>query len=207
VCREQMQGKTRAGGSGPQDRREAILMAALDCFNRHGIEASSIGEIGRLAGASVGSIYHHFSSKEGIAIALLAEGLRNHVRQLEARLRKPGAAQQGVRTVVRCLIDWVAANPEWAGYIYNVSSTRLMQAGQAQLQEVNDYYAAVMDAYFGPHLKAGAFRKLPKDCLPSLMLGPVHDYARRWLNGQVSSNIVEHAEVFAAAAWNNLRAI
>lgn len=198
--------ETAASGSTPQDRREAILMAALDCFNRQGIEASSIGGIGRLAGASVGSIYHHFGSKEGIAIALLAEGLRRHLRQLESRLRKPGTARHGVRSVVRSLVDWVAANPAWAGYIYNVSSTRLMQAGRDQLKEVNDEYARVMERYFAPHFKSGAIRKLPKDCLPSLMLGPVHDYARRWLNGQVDSGISEHAELFAAAAWNNLRA-
>lgn len=189
------------------DRRSAILMAALQCFNENGIEASPIDEIGRRAGASIGSIYHHFSSKEGIAIALLAEGMRSNAQQLEKRLRKVNTAQQGIKTVVASLIDWIAANPEWARFIYTVSSSRLAQAGRAQLQEVNDYHAKVIGEFFNPHVQAGAFRRLPQDCLPSLILGPVHDYARRWLNGQVSSRITEHVDLFANAAWSAVRKI
>jgi AcrR family transcriptional regulator len=189
------------------DRRSAILMAALQCFNENGIEASPIDEIGRRAGASIGSIYHHFSSKEGIAIALLAEGMRSNAQQLEKRLRKVNTAQQGIKTVVASLIDWIAANPEWARFIYTVSSSRLAQAGRAQLQEVNDYHAKVVGEFFNPHVQAGAFRRLPQDCLPSLILGPVHDYARRWLNGQVSSSITEHVNLFANAAWSAVRKV
>ena len=180
-------------------------MAALQIFNQNGIEATPVDEIGRRAGASVGSIYHHFSSKEGLAIALLAEGLRSNARQLEQRLDKLGTAQQGVRMIVYSLIDWISANPEWACFIYTVSSSRLMRTGKSQLQEVNDYYSGIIDAYFTPHTRAGAFRRLPPDCLSSLIVGPVHDYARRWLNGQVDSNIGDHAEVFASAAWNAVR--
>jgi len=191
----------------PIDRRSAILMTALQCFNQNGIEATPIDEIGRRAGASVGSIYHHFSSKEGIAIALLAEGLRSNLRQLEKRLRGVKTAQQGVRTVVVSLIDWISANPEWARFIYTVSSSRLAQTGRAQLQEVNDHYARIVGEFFGPHFEAGAFRRLPPDCLPSLVLGSVHDYARRWLNGQVGSDITEHTELFASAAWNAVRKV
>jgi AcrR family transcriptional regulator len=186
------------------DRRSAILMAALQCFNENGIEASPIDEIGRRAGASIGSIYHHFSSKEGIAIALLAEGMRSNAQQLEKRLRKVNTAQQGIKTVVASLIDWIAANPEWARFIYTVSSSRLAQTGRAQLQEVNDYHAKVVGEFFNPHIQAGAFRRLPQDCVSSLILGPVHDYARRWLNGQASS-ITEHVDLFANAAWNAVR--
>jgi AcrR family transcriptional regulator len=189
----------------PPDRRTAILMAALECFNQNGIEATPIDEIGRRAGASTGSLYHHFPGKEGIAIALLAEGMRRNAQQLEQRLREAATARQGVRTVVESLIDWISRNPEWARYIYTVSSSRLMQVGQPQLQEVNDYHARVVDSFFAPHTRAGAFRRLPPECIPSLLLGPVHDYARRWLNGQVATGIAEHAEFFANAAWEAVR--
>lgn len=187
------------------DRRSAILMSALECYNESGIEAAAIGEIGRRAGASIGSIYHHFSSKEGLAIALLAEGMRRNAQQLEKRLRKAGTARQGVKAVVESLIDWVCDNPEWARYIYTVSSSRLMQVGRTQLQEVNDYHAKVIGDFFAPHFKAGTFRRLPEECIASLVLGPAHDYARRWLNGQVRSGIREHTEFFANAAWDAVR--
>jgi AcrR family transcriptional regulator len=187
------------------DRRNAILMSALECFNQDGIEATSVDEIGRRAGASVGSIYHHFKGKEGLAISLLAEGMRRNAQQLEKRLRGARTARQGVKAAVESLVDWISNNPEWARYIYTVSSSRLMQVGRSQLQEVNAYNAKIIADFFGRHCEAGAFRQLPRDCVASVVLGPVHDYARRWLNGQVSAGIASHADFFANSAWELVR--
>lgn len=187
-------------------RRESILAAALHCFNEQGLEAAAIGEICARAKASVGSVYHHFGSKEGLAAALLAEGLRDNARQLEARLKKARSARQGVRTLVISLVDWIAAHPEWARFIYTVSSGRPAKAHAAALADVNAYYAQVVDGYFAPHAKAGAFRELPAECFASLIAGPAHDYARRWLRGQAAADIRSHAELFANAAWNAVRA-
>ena len=48
-------------------RQEAILDAALKLFNRHGYAATSIDDLRKASRASVGSIYHHFGGKEGVA--------------------------------------------------------------------------------------------------------------------------------------------
>ncbi|MEN8240040.1 MAG: TetR/AcrR family transcriptional regulator, partial [Actinomycetota bacterium] len=58
-----------------EPRRQAILQAALESFADTGYDATSIEEICRLSGSSVGSFYHHFGSKEGIAAALYEEGI------------------------------------------------------------------------------------------------------------------------------------
>ncbi|HKY90787.1 MAG TPA: TetR/AcrR family transcriptional regulator [Nevskiaceae bacterium] len=189
----------------PPDRRAAVLSAALACFNEKGVEATNIGDICARAGASVGSVYHHFGNKEGIAVALLAGGLSDHVDHLERNLGKARTARQAVHVLVGTLVTWVAANPEWARYIYNVRHGSLGQAADEQLREVNARYGALLDRCFGPHFADGAFRKLPRETLPSLVIGPVHDYARRWLNGQVSGKLTEHVDVFAETAWNAVR--
>lgn len=195
----------RQSAEGPVDRRAAILAAALACFNEKGVEATGIGEICARAGASVGSVYHHFGSKEGIAVALLAEGLRANTRQLASRLEDVRTARTAVRTLVLSLLDWVGANPEWARYIYNVRHGSLGQAAGDALAEVNREYGALIDRCFGPHFASGAFRRLPKETLPSLVIGPAHDYARRWLNGGVPGGLTDQAEVFASAAWDVVR--
>lgn len=79
------------------------------------------------------------------------------------------------------------------------------KSGSEQLQAINDYYAQLIENYFGPHIKAGAFRRLPRECFASLVIGPVHDYARRWLNAQVTGDITDYIDVFATAAWNTVR--
>lgn len=188
----------------PPDRRRRILSAALQCFNEHGVEAAAIGDICAGADASVGSVYHHFGNKEGIVQALLAEGLRSNMQFLEPNLRRARSARQGVHVVVHALIEWVAAHPDWARFIYaNLGKSN--RSANAALAAINAEYAQLIETFFAPHLKAGAFRRLPRECWAPLVLGPVHDYARRWLNGQVETDIAAHADVFADAAWNAVR--
>ncbi|WP_020647993.1 TetR/AcrR family transcriptional regulator [Solimonas variicoloris] len=198
----------RARASGTQDggRREAILAAALQCFGETGIEAAAIGDIGARSGASVGSIYHHFGSKEGIARALFVEGLRRNMELLAARLAAVRGAEVGVRTLVLALIDWIGAHPDWARFIYMVSSSRFAAEADAALRELSRDYGALIESYFGPYFASGALRALPRECFAPLVIGPVHDYARRWLNGQAPTPLAGHAALFADAAWEAVRA-
>ena len=47
-----------------------ILSSALDLFVEHGFHSVSIHDVQKSANVSIGSIYNHFGSKEGIARAL-----------------------------------------------------------------------------------------------------------------------------------------
>ncbi|RJP35679.1 MAG: TetR/AcrR family transcriptional regulator [Actinobacteria bacterium] len=51
--------------------REEILQAARRAFVERGFRATTMRDISRLSGRSIGSIYHHFGSKEGIISELL----------------------------------------------------------------------------------------------------------------------------------------
>src|SRR5258708_35559368 len=57
-------------------RRQEIMAAALDCFTAKGFSETSMADIQERSGASMGSIYHHFESKERLAAALYLEGLK-----------------------------------------------------------------------------------------------------------------------------------
>jgi AcrR family transcriptional regulator len=63
--------------AGAAERRRAILEGALEAFTSKGFAAATVGDVRRLSGASVGSIYHHFGDKEGLAAALYLEGIRS----------------------------------------------------------------------------------------------------------------------------------
>ncbi len=55
---------------GPQKTRDLILSTALLLFTERGYFATSVHDIRRSADLSIGSIYHHFDSKESIARAI-----------------------------------------------------------------------------------------------------------------------------------------
>ena len=60
---------------GVRNRRTDILDAALEAFTVHGYSATSMSDLRRTTGASTGSLYHHFPSKEHLAAALYLEAL------------------------------------------------------------------------------------------------------------------------------------
>ncbi|MBK9965926.1 MAG: TetR/AcrR family transcriptional regulator [Holophagales bacterium] len=53
--------------------RAQILEAALDLFSRQGYRGTSIRDISTAAGASTGSVYHHFRDKEELFDTLLSD--------------------------------------------------------------------------------------------------------------------------------------
>ena len=55
------------------DKKEKILNAALALFAREGYRASSTAKIAREAGVSEGLIFRHFTNKEGLLQAIVAE--------------------------------------------------------------------------------------------------------------------------------------
>lgn len=63
------------------DTRALVLDAALSLFTDKGYFNTSVHDIGRAAGVSIGSIYHHLGDKTGIARALY-EQLSLRMQQL-----------------------------------------------------------------------------------------------------------------------------
>jgi AcrR family transcriptional regulator len=62
------------------ERGQQILDAASKCFARNGFHGTSMNELAREAGMSVGHIYHYFEGKEAIIAAIVR---REVARQLE----------------------------------------------------------------------------------------------------------------------------
>lgn len=186
-------------------RRQAVLEAALACFAEAGVEAVSVAEICQRSGASVGSVYHHFGSKEGIVLALLADGLGAHLSNLKRALADAGGQPKDcVDAVIGSLIAWVEANPRWASFIY-ANLNRQGAASASAVLDVNRRYKQSVASSFGPLIEAGQVRALPDECWSSLVLAPVHDYVRRWLRDEVRKPPSTRRELFVDAAWRLLR--
>jgi AcrR family transcriptional regulator len=54
--------------------RRKIIDAAVQLFNDVGYSNAGLGDIVEHAGMTKGALYHHFSSKEALAVAIIDEG-------------------------------------------------------------------------------------------------------------------------------------
>ncbi len=86
-------------------RREQILVAALGCFARTGVDRATVADLIAEAGCSVGSLYHHFGSKEGVAVALYMNGVDSFNAGLMDRLQRCKTVSEGVKALVRFYAD------------------------------------------------------------------------------------------------------
>jgi AcrR family transcriptional regulator len=186
-------------------RRAAILAAALAAFTEHGVAGASIEDIRRRCGASVGSIYHHFGGKDGIAGALYLEGLADYQHGFLDALARAGSTREGVEGGVRHHIEWITAHRDLARFLLLGRDARVVVATERPLRELNRRFFAAVSDWVRPRAERGELRSLGPELQTALWIGPSQDLARHWLAGRTRGSLREAAPVLADAAWNCLK--
>ena len=83
-----------------QQRRTQILTAAMTCFARQGYHATSMDDVVRESGLSVGAIYSYFPSKEDLFLALSDDRAEQTLAYLSDLFRAPGPMADKSRDAV-----------------------------------------------------------------------------------------------------------
>ena len=92
--------KTRRGESS----RAAILKAALDLFQERGYEATTMRAIAERAGASLGSSYHYFPSKEHLVLEFYRHTHELHLQAIAPLLERERDLGARLRGTVRAVV-------------------------------------------------------------------------------------------------------
>jgi AcrR family transcriptional regulator len=186
-------------------RKHEILDAALRCFLKHGIEATTIEQIRQASGASLGSIYHHFGSKEAIALAVYAGAVQEYQAHVLSRLRAASTAQAGVRAMVTAHLEWTGANANLSLYLTRVEMADGSRPTVGRIAELlQTFFQAVYD-WFLPYIEAGEIKRVAPALYVPLVLGPTSSFARHWLAHRLTLDLSEVAETLAESAWSSLR--
>ena len=185
-------------------RRQEILDAALTCFLREGIAATSVDEIRAASGASVGSIYHHFGGKDGIVAALATDALADYQEGFVATLGRARSARGGIEAAVRYHLDWVEAHADLARFLFAGDRDRSAAADDA-VRALTRVFLKDVAAWFDEHARAGALRALPLDLLGAVLVGPAQEFSRGWLARRSRSSMDAARQALPAAAWAALR--
>ena len=187
------------------NRRATILDAALRCFTRSGYARTSIEDVVRESGASVGSIYHHFGGKEQLAAALYTDGLADYQRGFRAELEAEHVdAEEAVRGVVAYHLRWVEGNRDLARYLFSSREAEVVEASAAELAEMNRAVFAATKRWV--ERWSGELRPLPLGLLHAVLIGPSQEFARHWVAGRMKETIDEVEPALAEAAWRAVRA-
>lgn len=186
--------------------KRRILKGALECFNEHGIEATTIEMILARCDASVGNLYHHFGSKEGLVAALFFCALADQSALLDQELSHAQTPREGVAALVYSYVDWVTAQPELARFLFQARSSVSKGPHAGELQQRNRERGKRVLAWFSVPGRIGAMKDLPRELLLSLIVGAPENYSRAWLAGRVKATPAQYRELLADAVWASLAA-
>jgi AcrR family transcriptional regulator len=185
-------------------RKSSVLRAALHCFAQLGIENTTIHDIQRAADCSIGSLYHHFGSKEGIAEELFLDGIAKLNTGMLRKVRACPNARESVRAVVDYYCEWSTRNKDMARYLHS-RDIDFSPAAKTRLKELHSAYLTAVFAWFAQFLERGEMRVLPVDTYVPLISGPIQEYVRRWLSGHHTHSPRRVKKLFADAAWNAVK--
>jgi AcrR family transcriptional regulator len=188
------------------ERREAILDAALDAFIADGYDGMTIAEVRRRSGASVGSIYHRFGDKRGLAAALYVECLTDYQRGLIDLLASNPDAERGIRAMVGHHLRWVEANPRRAAFLFEHREPEVALTSADRVRALNQVLFERCREWLAPHQEARRVRRMALELVYVIVLGPSQEYARAWLRAPDRKGLTATERELARAAWEGVRA-
>ena len=186
-------------------RREAILEAALECFNDHGYDATTIGDIVRKSGTSVGSIYHHFGDKRGVAAEIYASALEDFIEGAVAILDRDLTTEQTVREGVAYHLRWVESHPAEACFLFVEREADVRREAKPAVRRLNQRLFRRVFDWLAEARAAGDLREVPDQIAITLWIGPCQEIARMWLTRSTATRLTDAAGPLAEGAWRALR--
>lgn len=181
-----------------------LLDAALEVHETAGRDGFTVQAVVAASGVSLGSLYHHFGSFDGLAAALYARCMGELLDGIVAALDRARTARTGVRAVVTAYLRFVADHPDRARFIHASAYASYLPAHVELIAETKAPRLARMGAWLAPHVVAGSIADLPDPLVEMLLIGPVAELSRRWLAGATELDLTKAARVLPDRIWASL---
>jgi TetR/AcrR family transcriptional regulator, fatty acid metabolism regulator protein len=166
-----------------QEKRKAILDAAVRVFARSGYHGARVGDIAAEAGVAHGLLYHYFSSKEHVLETVFRENfgeLLDRFRAVEAADEPAGEKLEGIAKIL--LRTWRNDPDLVTVMVREVARTPQLQA---QVDEVREAFA-IVQRVIEQGQADGSFRRDVDARLASwIVYGGLEEVLTGWVLGQL----------------------
>ncbi|MGV4983133.1 TetR/AcrR family transcriptional regulator [Streptomyces sp. NPDC001709] len=185
---------------------EQLLDAALRVYAESGEQGLTVAAVTRASGVSLGSLYHHFGSVDGLMNALLTRWLGRLLGELVAALEHTRTAHTGIRALVGAYLNFVQEHRDAALLLHSSYADRRGMTEGRQLRDAQEARLSPLAEWAARYVASGALAPLPAPLLESLILGPVIGIARRWLAGFDDVDLDQAAVLLPERIWRSVAA-
>jgi TetR/AcrR family transcriptional repressor of nem operon len=131
---------------------EEVLDAAIECFWRRGLEATSVRDLAEATGVNQPSLYNAFGDKRELFAQALERYANRSMRERIERLEQKHPPKDAIRAFFRELVSRTLSDPNHRGCLI-VNSALEVAPHDAELRAVIASYLGEIEAFFGRCLR------------------------------------------------------
>jgi AcrR family transcriptional regulator len=161
--------------------RTRVLDAALAVYEAHGHAGFNVHAIVARSSVSMGSLYHHFGSMDGLAAALYARSMATLLDRVGASLARARTLRGGVTAIVEAYLTFARRERAAMSFIHTSAYASFLPAHADLIKAAKAPRLAPIHAFFSRRAEAGEVVPLPLPLLEVVVIGPVAELTRRWL--------------------------
>ncbi len=186
--------------------KERVIRSANALFVKYGLEGVSIQDIAEKSGISNGSIFHHFGSKNGVALEVYLRERRTYWDAVidavvESRLAPPQAMGEGVRAALR----YQEKYPRRHSFMVECASADWMCMFAKPIREFLAEATVRFMVWAEPHIGSGALKPMPPELYASIIFGMTQYIARSWITGLTDPKPTSYADDLVAFVETGFR--
>ena len=126
---------------------EEVLDAAIECFWRRGLEATSVRDLVEATGVNQPSLYNAFGDKRELFAQALERYATRSMRERIERLEQKHPPKEAIRAFFRELVARTLSDPDHRGCLI-VNSALEVAPHDAELKSVIASYLGEIEAFF-----------------------------------------------------------
>jgi AcrR family transcriptional regulator len=189
-------------------RRDEIIVVACDLFARNGFAGTNIREICTATRLSIGTLYHHFGSKEQLLATTYLTVLNRYMNGALHLLNSTSPAEVVIKETVFYHLSWLVDHPTEARFLLQfIGGDPHIEAAPPELVKESDDWLAAVKAWVETAMSSGQIKRIPFRSVVALLIGPMYQWVRDWLLEQEPVDLVREAEILADGTWAALRVV
>ncbi|MFD7458513.1 MULTISPECIES: TetR/AcrR family transcriptional regulator [unclassified Streptomyces] len=185
---------------------EVLLDTALRVYAEAGEQGLTVSAVTRASGVSLGSLYHHFGSIDGLLDALTRRWLDELLGELLGALQQTRTARTGIRALTRTYLTFVQKHPAASRLLHSSRADRRTITQAKELRDTQEARVSAFGLWIQTHVDSGEVAPLPQALMESLVLGPIVATARRRLSGLDDADLEEAMRVLPDRIWRSIAA-
>lgn len=180
------------------DTRKRVLDAALALYAQEGHAGYNVHAIAARSGVSLGSLYHHFGSMDGLSAALYARSMAGLLDEVVASVESARSLRRGVTAVVQAYLGFARAQRSAMTFIHVSAYAAFLPAHAALIAQSKGPRIERIQRFFMRHVADGRIVAMPVALLEVLIIGPVAELTRRWLSDPDTFDLEQAGRVLPA---------